>query len=102
MVPLVFEPWVCEDCLVYALEVCPGILKAAAGRTRAPLRLLHVRSAQFVAVVAEIKGDGPVAGQHAVSYVKAAVTDYAEVPPATFLAERGVKVPDPYTTGAAA
>lgn len=26
---LVLEPWVCDDCLVYALQVCPGMLLAS-------------------------------------------------------------------------
>jgi hypothetical protein len=71
MAPLIFEPWVCEDCLAYALQVCPGLLKIAAGRYRHPLRLLRVRKAQPVAVSGRIGGTGPVAGQRAVTYVKA-------------------------------
>jgi hypothetical protein len=88
MAPLIFEPWVCEDCLAYALQVCPGLLKIAAGRYRHPLRLLRVRKAQPVAVSGRIGGTGPVAGQRAVTYVKLAAIEFDIVLPGRFLAER--------------
>jgi hypothetical protein len=77
VVPLIFEPWCCEDCLAYAIRVCPGLIKRTADGTahRPPLRLLRVRNAQPVAVRGRVGGDGPMAGTVAVTYVKLAVLD---------------------------
>lgn len=90
IVPLIFEPWCCEDCLAYAIQVCPGLISRRAGGThrRPPLRLLRVRKAEPVVVRGRIEGDGPVAGQIAATYVKLAVVDADVVLPDAFLAER--------------
>lgn len=89
VVPLIFEPWCCESCLAYAIQVCPGLIKRAAGGNarRPPLRLLRVRDARPVAVTGRVLGDGPVAGQLAVTYVKLAVLDADVVLPDRFLAD---------------
>jgi hypothetical protein len=86
-VPLVLEPWSCEDCLAYAIQVCPGLISRRTGgtRRRPPLRLLRVRHAEPVIVTSRISGDGPVAGQTAATYAKMAVVDADVVLPERFL-----------------
>jgi hypothetical protein len=86
--PLVLEPWVCEPCLAYALQVCPGLIKRQTGgtRMRPALRMLRVRRAQVVVVRGRIGGDGPVAGRLAATYAKLAVVDFDIVRPEQFLA----------------
>lgn len=54
---LVLEPWVCDDCMVYALQVCPGLL----GRPgkKPPRNVLAVRTSGVLA--ATIKPQGKLA-----------------------------------------
>lgn len=81
--PLIFEPWICELCLAYALQVCPGMLSRSYEPTSDPkrdLRLLRVRKAHPVATYA----NGDLVGT-VVSYVKLAAIRYDVVTPTEFL-----------------
>lgn len=81
---LVLEPWVCDECLPYALQVCPGLL--GRGRLR---YVLAVFTAQMVAVT--IKPHGNLEG-------KPACGGYHKIEPLSFhrleaqlVLERGVE-----------
>jgi hypothetical protein len=61
---LVLEPWVCDDCLVYALQVCPGLV----GAKRQRPNLLAVFAANLVGVTivphGNLEGHPPCGGYH--------------------------------------
>lgn len=74
------EPWVCDDCLVYALRVCPGMVASpvpvdiradlAAHVTRYPIDVLAVWTANLIAVIGRVKGESGLRVQGAVTYCK--------------------------------
>lgn len=85
-VPLIYEPWLCEPCLLYSLRVCKGLL---AMRRRGSLTLWRVRDALPVLTV-ERPVDPPASGgelRDVVTYVKLALTDADEVHPYDVLRE---------------
>jgi len=66
---LCLEPWVCDDCLVYALQVCPGMLRARKKKSNALRSVLAVTTANIVAVT--IKPGGNLTGRPpCVGYLK--------------------------------
>ncbi len=77
--PLIYEPWLCEDCLLYSLRACKGL---SALRRRQALTLWRVRSANFVPTL-ERAVEPPVNGvaDVVVTYVKLAITDGEELHP---------------------
>lgn len=83
---LSLEPWVCDDCLVYALQVCPGLVMPGARQNLRQMaeprdalrRVLAVRSANCVATT--IKPMGNIKGQPpCVSYLKIEPLRYVRV-----------------------
>jgi hypothetical protein len=86
---LALEPWVCDDCLYYALQICPGLV---AGKK--PLRhVLAVWTANVIgAVVApggNLKGRPPCVGYVKIEplrFVRIAVGHVLEYGPATLRA----------------
>lgn len=67
---LVLEPWVCDDCLIYALQVCPGLL-GAKGKLR---NVLAVFSSSAIGVTiiphGNLEGAGPCLGYHKIEPLK--------------------------------
>lgn len=83
--PLVYEPWLCSDCLVYSLRACNGLRSM---RRHQSLSVWSVRSASFVETRESLKveprsGTAPSSG--VLTYVKIAVTDGSEIHPAAIL-----------------
>lgn len=82
------EPWVCDDCMVYALQVCPGLIGAmwaAPELKRSPLgHVLMVWTANLICTTARLGGN--LEGKPpAVSYLKIEPLRYARIPVETFL-----------------
>jgi hypothetical protein len=78
--PLIYEPWLCEPCLLYSLRACKGLL---AMRRRGALTLWRVRDVALV-LTFERPVDPPAGGgeiRDVVTYVKLALTDAVEVHP---------------------
>jgi hypothetical protein len=78
--PLIYEPWLCEPCLLYSLRACKGLRSL---RRRQMLTLWRVRSAQFVPTLERpveppARGETPPA---VVTYVKLALIDGEEIEP---------------------
>lgn len=84
--PLIYEPWLCEPCLVYSLRACRGLLGM---RRKGILSLWRVRSAVFVETWEHPLAppeDGPRVDA-VVTYLKIAIMDGEEVPPHELLRE---------------
>ena len=88
---LVLEPWVCDECLEYVLQVCPGMIRRA-GRAEPPAdpdllryRVLAVFSANLIAVTGRIGGSGDLAGAVAVTYCKIEPLTYRRLSASTVL-----------------
>lgn len=86
---LSLEPWVCDDCMVYALQVCPalvGLLPAPVGPgKRPPLpHVLMVWTANLICTQA-VMGGNLKRSRPAVSYLKIEPLRYARVEVPTFL-----------------
>lgn len=78
--PLIYEPWLCEPCLIYSLRACRGL---RALRRRQGLTVWRVRAAQFVAT-RERPARPPARGrpvETVVTYAKIAITDGDELHP---------------------
>lgn len=76
--PLVVDTWTCTECLGYALQVCPGLIRKQAEN----LRLLRVRSYRLVATFEVPEQDHdfvPPAG--AIGLMKIAPLDFDFVDP---------------------
>lgn len=86
---VVYEPWVCEECLTFALARCPGLLRLHK-REAAPLRLLSVREAQYLAAPAEV--EGPRESQMVCRFVMIVPVVATRVDPADFLAARRLRL----------
>lgn len=87
--PLIYEPWLCEPCLLYSLRACKGL---RALRRSQMLTLWRVRSASFVptlerAVEPAARG---VSADVVVTYVKLAITEAEELHPYEVLSRAGV------------
>lgn len=73
---LALEPWVCDSCMVYALQVCPGMLVKSSGAMRRSIvdpnllvrNVLAVWAANIVAVTiiphGNLEGQAPCGGYH--------------------------------------
>ena len=78
--PLIYEPWLCEPCLLYSLRACRGLRSL---RQRQALTVWRVRSAQFVPTL-ERPVEPPASGRRpetVITYVKIAVIDGEELHP---------------------
>jgi hypothetical protein len=79
--PLIYEPWLCEPCLLYSLRACKG-LKALRRRQR--LTLWRVRTAALVPTLerpVEPPADGGRMPDTVVTYVKVAIVEGEELHP---------------------
>lgn len=94
---LALEPWVCDDCLGYALAVCPGLVRyPQPERARAPIpveerlvRLLAVWTGNAVATVIKphgnLEGEPPCVGYLKIEplrYRRLLATHFLELGPA--------------------
>lgn len=80
---LAMEPWVCDDCIVYALQVCPGLISPLPGQTK--LRnVLAVWTANLIspmiAPAGNLKGKPPCIG-----YLKIEPLRYLRISRSTLL-----------------
>jgi len=78
--PLIYEPWLCEPCLIYSLRACKGLLSL---RRRQSLTLWRVRAAELV-MTRERPTEAPADRQTVdtvITYVKLAITDGQEIHP---------------------
>jgi hypothetical protein len=82
---LVLEPWVCGECLAYALQVCPGL---NGSRRRRP-HVLAVLSANAVATMTRpggnLAGSRLVPPEGVVGYVKIEPLEYKRIKAGLFL-----------------
>lgn len=88
--PLIYEPWLCEPCLLYSLRACKGL---SALRRRQTLTLWRVRAAEFVPTL-EVPVEQPATGvmsETVVTYVKLAITDGQELHPYEVLRAVGAR-----------